>query len=61
MKNKGSSPILTNLVVVHPRNIHPKFEANSCSGSREEVEKTKKVHADADNGHRVISRVTLTH
>ena len=42
MKNKGSTPILTNLVGVHPKNIHTKFEANPCSGSREEVEKPKK-------------------
>ena len=63
MTNRGSTPILTNLVGVHPRNIHRKFEANPCSGLREEVEKTKKVHADDDNandGHRVIARVTLT-
>ena len=39
MKNRGSTPILTNLVGVHPRNIHTKFEANPC---KEEVEKTKK-------------------
>ena len=43
MKNRGSTPILTNLVGVHPRNIHTKFEANSCSGSREEVEKAKSL------------------
>ena len=42
MKNRGSTPILTNLVGVHPRNIHTKFEAYPCSGLREEVEKTKK-------------------
>ena len=33
MKNSGSK----NLVGVYPRNIHTKFEANPCSGSREEV------------------------
>ena len=66
MNKRGSTPILTNLVGVHPRNIHIKFEANPCSGSREEVEKTKKVYAAAaandnnDDGHRVIARVTLT-
>ena len=62
MKNRGSTPILTNLVGVHPRNIHTKFKANPCSGSREEVEKQKqKVHADDDDdGHRLIARVTLT-
>ena len=61
MKNRGSTPILTNLVGVHPRNVHTKFEANPCSGLR----KTKKVHADDkndnDNGHSLIARVTLTH
>ena len=41
MKNMGNTPILTNLVGVHPKNIHTKFEANPCSGSREEVEKPK--------------------
>ena len=35
MKNRGSTPILTNLVGVHLRNIHTKFEANPCRGSRE--------------------------
>ena len=38
MKNRGSTPILTNLVGVHPRNIHTKFEANPFSGLREEIE-----------------------
>ena len=66
MKNRGSTPILTNLVGVHPRNIHTKFAANPCSGLREEVDKTKKVHADNNNdddndGHSLIARVTLTH
>ena len=42
MKNRGSTPILTNLVGVHARNIHTKFEANPSSGLREEVEKLKK-------------------
>ena len=37
MKNRGSTPILTNLVGVDLRNIHTKFEANPCSSSREEV------------------------
>ena len=41
MKNRGSTTILTNLVGVHPRNIHTKFEANPCSGVKE-VEKLKK-------------------
>ena len=59
MKNRGSTPILTNSVVVHPRNIHTKFEANPCSGLREEVEK---IHADNnDDGHSLIAIVTLTH
>ena len=38
MKNRGSTPILTNLVGVHLRNTHTKFEANPCSGLRGEVE-----------------------
>ena len=38
MKNRGSTTILTNLVGVHPRNIHTKFEANPCGCLREEVE-----------------------
>ena len=38
MKNRGSTPILTNLVGVHPRNIHTEFEANPCSGLSKEVE-----------------------
>ena len=42
MINRGSTPILTNLVGVHPRNIHTKLEANPCSSLREEVEKLKK-------------------
>ena len=39
MKNRGSTPILTNLVGVHQRNIHTEFEANPCSDSREEIKK----------------------
>ena len=35
MKNRGSTPILTNLVGVYLRNIHTKFEANPCSSLRE--------------------------
>ena len=60
MNNRGSTPILTNLVGVHPRNTYTKFEANPCSVLREGVEKAKKVHVDNnDNAHRVIARVTL--
>ena len=61
MKNRGSTPIFKNLVGVHPRNIHTKFEANPCSGFHRS-QKTKKVHDDDndDDGHRVIARVTLT-
>ena len=59
MKNRGSTPILTNLVGVHPRNIHTKFEANPCSGLRE-VEKLNDDDND-DDGHSLIARVTLTH
>ena len=42
IKKMGSTPILRNLVGVHQRNIHTKFEANPCSGLREEVKKLKK-------------------
>ena len=41
MKNKGRTPILTNLVGVYPMNVHTKCEANPCSGLRE-VEKLLK-------------------
>ena len=33
--NRDSTPISTNLVVVHPRNILTKFEANQCLNLRE--------------------------
>ena len=58
MKNRVSTLISTNLVGVHPRNIHTKFEANLCSGSRE-VEKPKKFMPTTTDRHRVIARVTL--
>ena len=45
MKNMVSTPILTNLVGVHPRNIHTQFEANPYSGSKEEV-KNGILHSD---------------
>ena len=45
MKNRGSTPILTNLVGVHLRNIQRKFEANPCSSSREKV-KNEILHSD---------------
>ena len=45
MKNRGSTPILPNLVGVHLRNIHTKFEANPCRGSREEVN-NEILHSD---------------
>ena len=45
MKNRGSTPILTNLVGVHLRNINAKFEANPYSGSRDEV-KNGILHSD---------------
>ena len=45
MKNSGSTPILTNLVGVHLRNIHREFEANPYRGSREEV-KNEILHSD---------------
>ena len=58
MKNRGSTPIFTNLVGVHPRNIHTKFEENLCS-SLDKSPKTKKVHvANDDDRHRVIASHT---
>ena len=68
MKNRSSTTILTNLVEVHPRNIHTKFEANPCSGLREEVhaddndnDDNNDDDDDDDDGHSLIARVTLTH
>ena len=65
MKNSGSTLIFTNFVGVHPRNTNTKFEANPCSGLREEVEKLKncsrrRQQRRRGNGHRLIARVTLT-
>ena len=37
MKNRGSTLVLTSVVGVYARNIPTKFEANLCSGSRDEV------------------------
>ena len=34
MKNRGSTPVLTNLLGVHQSNIHTKFE-DPCSGLKE--------------------------
>ena len=45
MKNMASTLILRNLEGVHQRNIHTKFEANPCSGSRKEV-KNGILHSD---------------
>ena len=45
MKNRDSTPILTNLVRVQLRNIRTKFEANPCRGSREEVN-NEILHSD---------------
>ena len=56
MKNRGSTTILTNLVGVHLRKIHTKFEANPCSGLREEVEKLKKFNDN--DGHSLIASHT---
>ena len=68
MRNRGSTPIFRNLVGVHPRNIHTKFETNPCNGLKEDVEKLKNNaddtndnnNDDDNDGHRVIARVTLT-
>ena len=41
MKNRCSTPILTNLVGVHPNKLHTKFEGNPCNGLKEEVERRR--------------------
>ena len=65
MKYRGSTPILTDLVGVHPRNIRTKFEANPCSGLREEVEKLKKFTpttlTTTTTTDSLIARVTITY
>ena len=45
IKNRDSTPVCTHDVGVRPRNIHTKFEANLCSGSRVEV-KNGILHSD---------------
>ena len=61
MKNRGSTPILTNFVGVQTRNINIEFEANPFSGLGV-VKKVKNDYDDnKDNGHGVIARITLTH
>ena len=57
MKIRGSTPILANMVGVHLRNIHRKFEANLCIDLTEVQKKPKKVHHNGD-GHRVIASHT---
>ena len=69
MENRGSTPILMKMVRFHARNIHTNFDANPCSGSREEDgnddddnnNNNNNNNDDDDDGHRVIARVTLTH
>ena len=34
-ENRDSSPLFTNLVGEHPRNIHTEFEGNTCVGLEE--------------------------
>ena len=71
MKNRGSTPVLTNLVGVHPRNIYTKSMQQIHAAVREKKSKNQKVHAaddnddndddnDNDDGYRVVARVTLT-
>ena len=59
MQNRSSTPILPNLVGVHPTNVHKTLKQIRAA-IREMKLKNKKVHADNDNddGHRVIARVT---
>ena len=42
MKNKDSTLFLINLVGVHLRKIHTKFEAHPCSALRDGVKGVKK-------------------
>ena len=42
MKNRGSTPILTNLVGVHPRNIHKNLKQIRAAVQEREVNKTKR-------------------
>ena len=44
MKNRGSTPVLTNLVGVQTRNIHRKFEAKLCSGLKRS-KNTSEIHS----------------
>ena len=59
MENRSSNLILTTLVGTHSNRIHLKIEADLCSSFREELEKLN-VHANDYDGHRAITRVTLT-
>ena len=55
MKNRGSTLILSNLVGVHPMNIHTK----SVQRFEKRSGKTKKVHANNDDdGHSLIASHT---
>ena len=47
--------IVTNLIIIHPRNIHTKCEANQCSDLRE-VDYVKQVHG---NGVKIIHWVWM--
>ena len=42
MKNRGSTPILTNLVGAHPRNIHKNLKQIRAAVQEREVNKTKR-------------------
>ena len=59
MKNRRSTPILTNLVGVHLRNIHTKFEANPCSGLRGEVEKLKSSRRRQQRRQQICAEVQV--
>ena len=59
MKNRGSIPIFTNLLGVHPGNIHTKF-SKPIQRSERGSQKSTKVHNsnddnNDDDGHKAMS------
>ena len=61
MKNRGSTPTF-NKLGMGPLKEHPqKTWSKSVHWFKRRNRKSKKAHADANNGHRAIARVTLTH
>ena len=59
MQDRSGTPILTNLVRVHPRNINTKLEANPCS-SLGKVEKGKSSGRQQTQGDRKSHTCSLS-